>query len=290
MKEFQRICTLDKGMLVGAEATQWARDATNITEIKAMAKAATTLDIDVLTGDQEGIYGYVAATRNAPEKFSLDPGSNSFQLGWLPKGETQVKTVSVPFGYVRAADKYYKAETMNSYDAARAEHAADVKMQLEAALGKLTPPVTLAQLKASITAGNLEPEIFLPGQDGALHLSLKAQLRDMAGKWIDEQKAYDDRVAMEKPMVNATFGDVTTTLMPADADGLFHHGGQAGRLRRPEEREGPQDLRGEDPGQRRPARRPHPGARAHHRRPGPPGDAGRLHPGQPACQVTPPPQ
>ena len=103
MKEFQRVCTLDKGTLVGAEATQWARDATNIDEVKTMVKTATTLDIEVLTPDQEGAYGYVAGTRNSPEKFSLDPGSNSFQIGWLPKGATTARTVSVPFGYVRGA-------------------------------------------------------------------------------------------------------------------------------------------------------------------------------------------
>ncbi|HEY0708290.1 MAG TPA: hypothetical protein VGG33_15905, partial [Polyangia bacterium] len=73
MKEFQEICTLDKGKLVGTEATQWARDATNMADVKAMVKAGTTLDIEVLTPDQEGIYGYAAGTRNAPDKLSLDP-------------------------------------------------------------------------------------------------------------------------------------------------------------------------------------------------------------------------
>ena len=106
MKELQAICALDKGKLVGAEATQWARDALNIADVKAQVKTATGLDIDVLTPDQEGAYGYVAGTRNAPERLSLDPGSNSFQIGWWPKGATAARTVSVPLGYVRGAAKY----------------------------------------------------------------------------------------------------------------------------------------------------------------------------------------
>ena len=43
----------------------------------------------------------------------------------------------------------------------------------------------------------------------------------MAGKWIDDEKAYDDRVSMERPMVNAIFGDITTVLTPADLTGFF---------------------------------------------------------------------
>ena len=221
MKEFQRICTLDKGTLVGAEATQWARDVTNMPEIQTMVKAGTNLDIEVLSPDDEGKYGYVAGTRNQPEKFSLDPGSNSFQIGWWPKGATVARTVSVPFGYVRGGGTYYPETTTDTYDVARVKHAADLKTKLDAELAKLTPPTSLAMLKAEITAANLKPEIFAVGQDGAMHLSVKASLRDAMGKWIDDQAAYDARVAMERPMVNALFGDITTIIMPADLTDFF---------------------------------------------------------------------
>lgn len=221
MKEFQQICTLDGGTMAGAEATQWARDATNIADVKAMVKTATTLDIEVLTPEQEGQYGYVAGTRNAAEKFSLDPGSNSFQIGWLPKGATTIRTASVPFGYVRAAAKHYPAATADTYDVARAKHAAEAKMLLNTALAALTPPTDLAALKASIVAGDLKPELFIVGQDGALHLSVRAQLRDAGGVWISDKTAYDTRVAMEQPMANASFGDITTILTPTELTNWF---------------------------------------------------------------------
>jgi hypothetical protein len=67
----------------------------------------------------------------------------------------------------------------------------------------------------------LKPEIFVIGQDGALHLSVKALLRGMDGKWIDTKAAYDARVAMEKPTANPTFGDVTTLLTPTDFTSFF---------------------------------------------------------------------
>jgi hypothetical protein len=222
MGEFKEICALDKGTFVGAEATQWARDATNIEDVKVAVKTATAVDIEVLSTEEEGQYGYTAATRNAPEKFALDPGSNSFQIGWLEKGTTTPRTVSVDFGYVRAAGTYYAAASTDTYDVARAKHAADITAKLETALGALTPPVSIAWLKSAITDGKVKPEIFLVGQDGALHLSVRAALRDAAtGKWIDTKDAYDKRVAMEKATANADFGDITTLMSPAEIDGWF---------------------------------------------------------------------
>jgi hypothetical protein len=168
--------------------------------------------IEVLTPDQEGVYGYVAGTRNTPEKFSLDPGSNSFQIGWWPKGATAARTVSVPFGYVRGGAMFYPATTAETYDVARAKHAMELKTRLDASLAALNPPSSLAMLKAAITATDLKPELFIVGQDGALHLSVRGLLRDATGKWIADKATYDARVAMEKPTAHMSFGDITTLL------------------------------------------------------------------------------
>ena len=213
VKEFKKICVdVDKGTFVGAEATQWARDATNIAEVKAQVVAEAGIDIEVLSTEEEGQYGYTAATRDGPMRFSLDPGSNSFQIGWLEKDAAKPRTVSVDFGYVRAAAVYYTADSADSYEVARGKHAADLTAKLDQALAALTPPTSLAALKTAITDGKLKPEIFLAGQDGALHLSVRALLRGADNKWIDTKDDYDKRVAMEKATPNPTFGDVTTVL------------------------------------------------------------------------------
>jgi hypothetical protein len=221
IQEFKQVCALDGGLFVGAEATQWARDATNIDDVKAAVKTAAGVDIEVLSTEEEGQYGYTAATRNAPEKFALDPGSNSFQIGWLEKGATTPRTVSVDFGYVRAAGTYYTAASTDSYEVARGKHAADIVTRLQTALGALTPPSSIAALEAAIADGKVKPEIFLVGQDGALHLSVRAALRGGDGKWIDTKEAYDKRVAMEKATANADFGDITTLMSPTEIDGWF---------------------------------------------------------------------
>ena len=225
IKEFQGICQTDKGRLIGAEATQWARDATNRADVVAAVKSGTTLDLEVLTPEQEGQFGYVAATYNRPKKISLDPGSNSFQIGFWLDGEPAARTISVPFGYQRGAAKHYPAGALtDSYDVIRKRHADEIRMLTEAALAKLTPPLSLAALKTAVTGApaKLGPELFIVGQDGALHLSVRGQLRDMAGKWLDSKTAYDDRVAMEKPVTNTlTAGLMTTVLMPSEVGKFF---------------------------------------------------------------------
>jgi hypothetical protein len=221
IQQFKQLCAADAGALVGAEATQWARDATNIGEITAAVKSGAAVDIDVLSTADEGRYGYTAATRNLPERFALDPGSNSFQLGWMEKSSRSPRTVSVDFGYVRAAGAYYAATATDSYEEARAKHAADVTARIEAALAASSPPTSLAALKAAVAAGKLKPQIFLLGQDGALDLAVRATLRGASAKWIDGKEAYEKLLAQPRTPVGGTPAGVTTVLSPAELDAWF---------------------------------------------------------------------
>ena len=221
VQRFEQICATDRGTLVGAEATQWARDATNIAEVTAAVKAATAIDIEVLTPEQEGQYGYTAATRDRPGWLSLDPGSNSFQIGWFEKGAAKPRTVSLPFGFVRAAAEHYPVTAADGYDVARKEHAAHLIAMLDAALGAQTPPASLASLRKAIANGKLAPVIYLVGQDGALHLAVRAALRGPDGRWVDSKAGFEARVGKEKTIVHPDFGPVTTVLQPAEIDAFF---------------------------------------------------------------------
>jgi hypothetical protein len=214
IKDFQELCKADKGTMLGAEATQWARDATNQAEIRKAIMDETGLALDVLTPEQEGLYGYFAATYGRPEKLALDPGSNSFQLGFWQKGDAAPKAVSIPLGYQRGAGAHYAPATTDTYEVARGKHQAELKSLIEAALAKIDPTLTLAELRAKRVSG----ELFLVGQDGALHLSVRGELRDKAtGVWITDKAAYDARVAMEKPMTNPAYpGQITTVVTAAE--------------------------------------------------------------------------
>jgi hypothetical protein len=216
VKEFQRICALDKGEMLGAEATQWARDALNVDDVRKSVKAATGLDFEVLTAEWEGHFGYVAATRNTPGRFALDPGSNSFQIAWWPQGAKVARTVSVPLGYVRGSRAYYPADAKDTFDAARAKHADDIRKRLDEALGALKPPSSLSELKAAVAKGALSPEMFVMGQDGALHLVVRGQLRDREGRWITAAAPYEAAVSAEPRLSNERFGEILAQVKPEE--------------------------------------------------------------------------
>lgn len=221
VERFEQICATDHGTLVGAEATQWARDATNIAEVTAAVKAATAIEIEVLTPEQEGLYGYTAATRDRPGWLSLDPGSNSFQIGWFEKGAARPRSVSLPFGFVRAAAEHYPVTAADGYDVARKEHAAHLVAMIEAALGALEPSASLASLRRAIANGKLEPVIYLVGQDGALHLAVRAELRGPDGRWVDSKAGFEARAGKETTVAHPDFGPMTTVLTPAEVDVFF---------------------------------------------------------------------
>jgi hypothetical protein len=185
------------------------------------------VDFEVLTPEWEGHFGYVAATRNAPGRFSLDPGSNSFQIAWWPKGAKVARTVSVPFGYVRGAKTYYAADTSATFEEARTRHAEDLRQKLNGALAALVPPSSLAQLAAEVRKGALSPEIFVMGQDGALHLAIRRELRDAEGRWLSTAAAYEAAVAAAPEVAHDRFGDILAQLEPAEITRFLAETGRA---------------------------------------------------------------
>lgn len=213
-REFQNICRLDKGTLVGADATQWARDALNIGEVRRRLREATGLDLDVLTPEREGTYAYVAATFNNGGRLALDPGSNSFQLSWRERGSAATRSVSIPFGYVRAAGAYMAAA--NDYAAAQKAYRENLKKRIDQAFDQLTPPTGLESIRAAVARGDLSGDIVVLGQDGAIHLAVRGELRDGSGKWLDDRAAYEARLAGQAPTAYPEWGLVTTRLRPAE--------------------------------------------------------------------------
>ena len=99
---------------MAAGATQWARDATNIAEVRARVRVGTKVDFEVLSPTQEADYAYVAASLGKPGRFVLDPGSNSFELAWQARGSSKISSVLVPHGYVHASTNDFEPAAENS--------------------------------------------------------------------------------------------------------------------------------------------------------------------------------
>jgi len=203
IRVYQKICALDGGSIVAAGATQWARDATNIDEVKASVRAATGVDFEVLTPKQEADYSYVAASVNTPGRIVLDPGSNSFELAWQERGAATIVSVLVKHGYVRGSVN--DIEPAADYAAGRAAYQAKVRALLEKELTGLTPPLDLAGIRRLVKDGKIGPELVTLGQDGAVQLAVRGLLRD-GGGWIADASAYDDVVRRQVFLADPSFG------------------------------------------------------------------------------------
>ncbi len=220
IEEYQRICTLDGGTIVAAGATQWARDATNIADVVARVKTKTGVLLSVLTPAQEAEYSYVAAAVGAPGRIVLDPGSNSFELAWQEKSAKSIASILVKYGYVRGSTN--DIEPAADYASGRAAYQAKARALIEEALGALTPPMSLASLRALVARGAVGSDIVALGQDGAVQLSARGLLKTTAGTWITDAASYDAVLAKQPLTADPSFGMLTAPpLRPAELGAFF---------------------------------------------------------------------
>jgi hypothetical protein len=198
--QFQSICTRDKGTMAGADATEWARHATNIGEVQATVAARTGLGFEVLTPEREAQLGYAAATHAMPGHVVVDPGSNSFQVTWQAVGDSAPRGLSIPLGYEQAANLHFASA--ESYAAGREAYARDIRERLAAIPG-------FADAKAAAAkAGTL----LVLGQDGAVHLVVRGELRDRAGHWLTDDTLLAKKLADTPRVATPEYGEVTAVL------------------------------------------------------------------------------
>ena len=220
IKEFEQICARDGGEMVAAGATQWARDATNIAEVSARVNAATKVRFDVLSPAQEAEYGYVAGAVGTPGRIVLDAGSNSFELAWQEKGSPDIHTILVPYGYVRGFANDF--EPAKGYEAGRRAYQARARAGIEQELAKLSPPMSLAKLRALAARGSVGPEVIALGEDGAIvPLAVQGRLRSAPSGWLADPKAYDLALGAHR-VATSPFGPMTASpVTPAEIAAFF---------------------------------------------------------------------
>jgi exopolyphosphatase/pppGpp-phosphohydrolase len=185
LNDYKALCERDGARVVAAVASEWARRATNQDEIKAAIKARVGVDLDIITGDQEGFYGYTAATRGTFNKIILDSGSRSFQVAWWPEKDPSSSAVSIGLGSDEASDRFFANPMYTSYAAA---HAAYLEYLRGLAKDDLGP------LKQLIKAGKLDSALLSLGDSG-LALAVDGSLIDPCnGHWVDGD-VYDAKTA-----------------------------------------------------------------------------------------------
>jgi hypothetical protein len=175
------ICRNDGGMILGAVATQWARTATNPDEIKSWFMAKMGMPLHILTGDQEGAYGYAAATHDRLDRIILDAGGRSFQLAYLPTGEPKPTSVSIRFGHNESSAKVWTRAEFSEFAPARLAYIEALKRLIAETAGA---PEALARLGELVGSGKLEPELISLGDSGVI-LAVQGKLQDETGRWVD---------------------------------------------------------------------------------------------------------
>ena len=100
---------------VKAVATAAIRQSTNRDSILALMKERTGIQIDLLTGDEEAKYGYlaVAYSMGTPSAVTIDIGGGSTEITLFKDKQLQ-QTHSFPFGTVSLKQRFVKGDILNS--------------------------------------------------------------------------------------------------------------------------------------------------------------------------------
>ncbi len=181
LESYGQVCAGDGGELLGAVATQWARTATNPDEIKAWFQAKLGFPVNIITGDQEGSYGYAAATHDQLDRIILDAGGGSFQVTYWPTGESGPTATSLRFGHDESSAKVWTRPGLTSYPAARQAYLDELKKLIAA-----TPAAAaaFARLKELVATGKLGGELVSLGDSGVI-LAVQGKLQDASGRFVD---------------------------------------------------------------------------------------------------------
>jgi hypothetical protein len=201
LSDYIATCKQDGGEIVGAIATEWARRATNIDEIRSTVSARSGVTLQVLSREDEARYGYLAATRGAPGKTVLDFGSRSLQISYWPRGTPSPVAASVPLGIDEVGDRFFGKREFKKYAAARAAFVTAVRSELA--------PHIVA-IRRAIRASTISPELFSLAENGDIPLALGGKLWK-GSKGVDEA-TYSSLVKARTPSPNADYGPVTAVI------------------------------------------------------------------------------
>jgi hypothetical protein len=206
LSDYAALCKQDGGELVGAVATEWARRATNLDQIRQALQAAG-LTMQVLSREDEARYGYLAATRGAPGKIVLDFGSRSLQLSYWPRGAAAPLTASLPLGIDEAGDRFFGNPDFKKYAQARAAFIAAVRTGL-------APQIV--SIKRGLRASTLAPQLFSLAENGDVPLGLAGKLWQADARSGVDEATYATLVKAHPVKTTSEYGPVTAELPPKE--------------------------------------------------------------------------
>jgi hypothetical protein len=203
IQAYQRRCDQDGGQLVGAIATEWARRASNASEVVRQVGSRSGVTMAVVSREDEARYGYLSGTRGQPGKLVLDFGSRSLQLSFWARDSKAPEVVSVPLGIDEAGDRFFGGKEVEGFADGRAAAGAALRSALRPAL---------ARARAALRRKALAPELHSLGENGDLALAASGRLWPGKPPVPVDEKGYAAEVKTMVPHADATHGRVTAVL------------------------------------------------------------------------------
>lgn len=107
LRQFREVCQAYSCVHIRVAATAAIRNAANAEDIKALLEAETGFDIEILSGEQEAYYGFVAIAGGMTDEdgFIIDIGGGSTEIT-LFRGRRMLNSVSLPVGAVNAQVRF----------------------------------------------------------------------------------------------------------------------------------------------------------------------------------------
>ncbi|GIO35421.1 phosphatase [Paenibacillus antibioticophila] len=133
LRQFSEVCSAYSCTKIRIAATAAIRNAANTSEIKAILERDTGMEIEVLTGEQEAYFGFIAVAGGmaVEDGFIVDIGGGSTEIT-LFRNRHLVGSVSLPLGAVNAQVQFGEGEeTWTEENCRRLRHAVGRLMEKE---------------------------------------------------------------------------------------------------------------------------------------------------------------
>lgn len=107
LRSYQEICANYKVNYIRAAATAAIRNAGNSTDIKKWIKDELGLEIELISGEDEGRLGFLGAVESLSisDGFTIDIGGGSTEITLFLKGQ-YIDSLSIPYGAVNSHSRY----------------------------------------------------------------------------------------------------------------------------------------------------------------------------------------
>lgn len=124
MKMYAAFCKAAGIQDVRVCATEAVRLAANHNAFLSRVRAETGLDVRILSGEEEGYYGYLAAVNSTTLQngFVLDLGGGSLEITQVENRQMK-KSVSLPLGAIRATEDYLSGDPVDPKSAEKLDKA-----------------------------------------------------------------------------------------------------------------------------------------------------------------------